>query len=217
MFLGFLFFGWLFYAVENDIPDVELYFIPTYLVLSLWARPGSGRCSPRSNPSPRLSQANEAGRSAHSRWCCSLTFPGVGETYSNSDMSGVYRGRKDRSRRRERSAERDRPAPPQQHLLHGARRGAQQDLTLVDPFFHNTEISYADLVWPADLDLATADRLYGTDDFSGVTAAEKAAEKGPVYMIDQDVAEPRSLSGGRLGGPRGGGLLYRLVPPGGQP
>ena len=42
MFLGFLFLGWLFYAVENDIPDIDLYFIPTYLVLSLWAAAGFG-------------------------------------------------------------------------------------------------------------------------------------------------------------------------------
>src|SRR5215212_8646449 len=33
--LGFLYLGWLFHAVENDIPDIQLYFIPTYLVLCL--------------------------------------------------------------------------------------------------------------------------------------------------------------------------------------
>src|SRR3712207_2680656 len=27
--LGFLYFGWVFYAVENDIPDLEVYLIPT--------------------------------------------------------------------------------------------------------------------------------------------------------------------------------------------
>src|ERR671910_1962627 len=42
LFLGFLFFGWLFHAVENNIPDIDLYFIPTYLVLSLWAAAGLG-------------------------------------------------------------------------------------------------------------------------------------------------------------------------------
>ena len=35
--LGFLFFGWAFYSVENDIPDIEVYFVPTYLVLALAA------------------------------------------------------------------------------------------------------------------------------------------------------------------------------------
>src|SRR5215212_11624809 len=40
--LGFLFLGWLFYAIENDIPDIQLYFIPTYLVLSLWTTVGLG-------------------------------------------------------------------------------------------------------------------------------------------------------------------------------
>ena len=35
--LGFLFFGWVFYSIENDIPDVEVYFVPTYMVLALAA------------------------------------------------------------------------------------------------------------------------------------------------------------------------------------
>ncbi|MGH3146095.1 MAG: glycosyltransferase family 117 protein, partial [Rubrobacter sp.] len=39
---GFLFFGWLIYALGNDIPDIHLYFIPTYLVLCLWATLGFG-------------------------------------------------------------------------------------------------------------------------------------------------------------------------------
>ena len=42
----------------------------------------------------------------------------------------------------------------------------RRDLTIVDPFFHNKEVAYADIVWPDDIDLAT-DRRYGTDDLSG--------------------------------------------------
>src|SRR5918995_1832117 len=34
MFLGFLFFGWLFFSLENDIPHSHLYFLPTSLLLS---------------------------------------------------------------------------------------------------------------------------------------------------------------------------------------
>jgi len=40
--LGFLFFGWAIYSIENDIPDIEVYFIPTYLVLALAASVGLG-------------------------------------------------------------------------------------------------------------------------------------------------------------------------------
>ena len=64
--------------------------------------------------------------------------------------------------------------------------GRRRDLTFVDPFWHNRDVGYADIVWPDDLDLATTDRRYGTLDFSGVIAAEIAAKKGPVYVIEQE-------------------------------
>jgi hypothetical protein len=31
----------------------------------------------------------------------------------------------------------------------------RRDLTLVDPFFHNRDVEYADIVWPDDIDLQT--------------------------------------------------------------
>src|SRR5918997_4305160 len=40
--LGSLYVGWVFYSIENDIPDIEVYFIPTYLVLALAAAAGFG-------------------------------------------------------------------------------------------------------------------------------------------------------------------------------
>ena len=67
----------------------------------------------------------------------------------------------------------------------------RRDLTLVDPFWHNRDVAYADIVWPADLDLPTTDGLYGTDDFSGVTAARMASKEGPVYVIDRQKAPQR--------------------------
>jgi hypothetical protein len=42
LLLCFLFLGWLLFAIEDDIPDVAVYFVPTYLVLSLWMAVGFG-------------------------------------------------------------------------------------------------------------------------------------------------------------------------------
>jgi hypothetical protein len=161
IFLGFLFFGWLFYAVENDIPDIALYFIPTYLVLSMWAAAGFGAL---------LDEAESlvGGLSKVARWgvigglsAVMLLLPlfGVGETYARSDMSGVYRGQK------EIQAVGKNAAPNATVLHHRSSmwymvlvEKRRTDLTIVDPFFHNTEVSYADIVWPDDIDLATTDR-----------------------------------------------------------
>jgi hypothetical protein len=149
IFLGFLFFGWLFYAVENDIPDIALYFIPTYLVLSMWAAAGFGAL---------LDEAESlvGGLSKVARWgvigglsAVMLLLPlfGVGETYARSDMSGVYRGQK------EIQAVGKNAAPNATVLHHRSSmwymvlvEKRRTDLTIVDPFFHNTEVSYADIV-----------------------------------------------------------------------
>jgi hypothetical protein len=221
IFLGFLFFGWLFYSIENDIPDVELYFIPTYLVLSLWAAAGFGALLDEAESlSGRLSKA--------ARWgvigtLCAvmLLLPlfGVGETYARSDMSGVYRGQK------EIEAVAENAAPNATVLHHRSSmwymvlvEKRRRDLTIVDPFFHNTDVSWADLVWPADIDLAATDRRYGTDDLSGAKAAWMAAKKGRVYLLDQESTnlEPFRKAGFRVVVVKEG-LLYELLPPGREP
>ena len=90
----------------------------------------------------------------------------------------------------------------------------RQDLTLVDPYLHNTKVEYADLVWPADIDLATTNRRYGTDDFSGVTSARIAAEKGPVYLLTSSYTpdpERYEAFGFRVVEVEEN-ILYRLIP-----
>ena len=221
IFLGFLFFGWLFYAVENDIPDIQLYFIPTYLVLSMWAAAGFGALLDEV-------EALVRGLSKVARWgvigalsAVMLLLPlyGVGETFAESDMSGVYRGQK------EIRAVAGNAAPNATVLHHRSSmwymvlvEKRRRDLTLVDPFFHNTEVSYADIVWPDDIDLATTDRRYGTDDLSGVKSAEMAARKGHVYLLDQESTnlDPFRKAGFRVVTVEDG-LLYELLPPGRKP
>ena len=221
IFLGFLFFGWLFYSIENDIPDIDLYFIPTYLVLSLWAAAGFGAL---------LDEAESltGGLSKAARWAvigalCAvmLLLPlfGIGGTYAKSDMSGAYRGQK------EIEAVAENAAPNATVLHHRSSmwymvlvEKRRQDLTIVDPFFHNTVVSWADIVWPADIDLQTTDHRYGTDDLSGVKSARMAAKKGRVYLLDQ---ESTNLAPFRKAGFRvvvvKEGLLYELLPSGREP
>ncbi len=216
-FFGLLFFGWLFYSLGNDIPDIHLYFIPTYLVLCLWAALGFGTLLELAGSSlarlPRVPARLVL--SVLSVALLLLPLPGVRAKYMENDMSNAYLGRE----RIEAVAE-------------GAARGAtilhhrselwymvlveerRRDLTLVDPFWHNKEIGYADLVWPDDIDLPTTDRRYGTDDFSGVTAARKAAEKGPVYILEEDGISPAGLYKAGWTTRRVEGALYELIPPG---
>src|SRR5215212_745762 len=221
IFLGFLFFGWLFHAVENDIPDIDLYFIPTYLVLSLWAAAGLGTLLGEVEALvfglPGVAKGTILG--VLSAMLLVLPLLGVSETYANNDMSGVFRGRK------EIEAVADNAAPNATILHHRSSmwymvlvERRRRDLTIVDPFFHNKKIAYADIVWPDDLDLATTDRRYGTDDLSGVTTAKKAAKEGRVYVLDQGATNPeRFRNAGFEVIPVRAGLLYELVPPGREP
>jgi len=221
VFLGFLFFGWLFHAAENDIPDVDLYFIPTYLVLSLWAAAGFGtllgEIETLTSGFPRATKGALLG--VLSAMMLLLPVLGVGATYVRVDMSGVYRGRE------EIEAVADNAAPNATILHHRSSmwymvlvERRRRDLTLVDPFFHNTAVSYADIVWPDDINLATTDRRYGTDDLSGVSAAREAARVGRVYLLDQESTNPERFqdAGFEVVAVKEG-LLYELLPPGREP
>ena len=187
LLLGFLYLGWTFYSIENAIPDINLYFIPTYLILCLWAAVGLGALlTEAENLAGRLSSP-VAGRAALVLFCVGLLvvpLVGVRETSAANDMGEVNLGREQVEAVAEKAA-------PNATILHHRSsmwylvlvERRRQDLTLVDPFRHNKEAEYADIVWPADLNLKETDRRYGTDDFSGVTAARMAAERGPVYLV----------------------------------
>ncbi len=217
---GFLFFGWLVYSLGNDIPDIQLYFIPTYLVLCLCAALGFGtllELAASLLATRRFRVPGGVVLGFISVALLLLPLPGIGSKYAENDMSEAVFGRK----RIEAVAENAlRGATVLHHrselwymVLVERRR---QDLTLVDPFYHNKDIAYADIVWPADLDLATTDRRYGTDDFTGVTAAELAAERGPVYILNQEGisgAQPFLEADFEIVEVERG-LLYELVPPG---
>jgi Protein O-mannosyl-transferase TMEM260-like len=214
--LWFLFFGWLFYAIENDIPDIDLYFIPTYLVLSLAMAAGFGLLLAEAEH--LLATRLPKGVVVLSVALLLLPLWVVGDSYARNDRSGDYRGR-------EILEDVAVNAAPNATILHHRSNlwylvlveKRRQDLTLVDPFRHNRDVGYADIVWPADQDLATTNRRYGTDDFTGVTAAKKAAQKGPVYIIHQDDVNPAGLREAGFRMLHVEGALYELIPPRGEP
>ena len=187
--LGFLFFGWVFYSIENDIPDIEVYFIPTYLVLVLAAAVGFGLLlTEAEHPAgqvPTGPQESGPGRCSRSRWSSRRCQASRTLTLGTTGAVTTGGGRSSRTWWRTPSR-----TPPS--FTTGTTCGTwycrerRQDLTLVDPFWHNRDVGYADIVWPDDLDLTATDRRYGTNDFSGVIATKKAAKKGPVYVIEQE-------------------------------
>jgi hypothetical protein len=208
--------GWVFYSVENNIVDIELYFIPTYLVLALAMAVGFGLLLTEAEDFlARFSRAPKGVvLGALSVALLLLPLLGLGATYTKNDMSEDYRGQQII----ETVAQN---AKPNATILHQRSNlwymvlveKRRRDLTLVDPFWHNRNISYTDIVWPADVDLATANRLYGTDDFTGVTAAKKAAEKGPVYILSQDDVNPGGLYEAGFRTVHVKGALWQLIPP----
>ena len=209
---GFLYVGWLVHAIENNIVDVYLYFIPTYLILALWVTRGA----------TLLLEEAEAlrggARNAATVALCALLLLapvwGVWETYGIVDESEDYRARATIENVVEK-------VPNGATILHHRTplwymvlvEERRRDLTLVDPFYHNTSATYADVVWPANGDLRTFDRVFGTGDPSGIEAANKASEKGPVYLLtNQDVSYKPFLDAGFRVEPEGRNL-YRLTPP----
>ena len=217
LLLGFLYLGWAFYSIENAIPDVNLYFIPTYLVLCLWTAVGLGALLTEvEHLTSRFSRTTR--RVALGLLCVALlVIPliGVRETSAANDMSGANLGREQVDAVAEKTA-------PNATILHHRSsmwylalvERRRQDLTLVDPYLHNTKVEYADIVWPADIDLATTNRRYGTNDFSGGTSARIAAKKGPVYLLTSSyIPEPaRYEAFGFKVVEVEKDILYRLIP-----
>src|SRR5215211_4181679 len=92
LLLGFLFSGWLLFAIENDIPDIQLYFIPTYLVLSLWIAVGFGLVleGVESLISRLRRISKPAALGAFSVALVLLPLVSVGKSYARNDMSHDY-------------------------------------------------------------------------------------------------------------------------------
>ena len=193
--LGIPFLGWFIYAIENNIVDIELYFIPTYVVICIWSAAGLAVLLDWAAPLlRRLGGRTRAASVIVAVLLLALPLWGVWETYGWVDMSDDYEG----SARIEAVVEN---VPKGATVLHHRSNlwymvlveKRRRDLTLVDPFQHNKDYPYNDIVWPADLSLPETDRRFGTDDLSGVKAARMALKKGPVYLFAQQEARPSNF------------------------
>ena len=216
-FTAVIFAGWLTHAASYNILDVELYFIPTYLVVSLWVSTGVGTAldGAESLLSRRPRRLRLVLPAALGAAAVLLPLSGVVTTYPEVDRSGYDEGR----RLIETVA---REVEPGATVIHHRSslwymvvvEERRRDLTLVDPYYPSWGPRHYDAVWPGNLPPEQTNRRYGTSrDDLGVTAAKKAAEKGTVYILDH----------GRVGGSafrEAGfeivsverGMLYELVP-----
>ena len=216
-FTGFLFGGWLLHSLAYNILDVHIYFIPSYMILSVWAAAGAGLVLSAiwrlvSGNSPNLIKAAYASIAAA---LLLFAVAGVGQTYAQVDRSDTDRGRQTI----EAVAENVEPGATVIHnrsalwymtLVEERRR----DLTLVDPF-HPSDVTTHDLLWPRDMPPEQTERVYQTGgETTGVPAAREAAEDGPVYILEQQIASGSDFT--RAGFeivPVERGVLYKLIPP----
>lgn len=215
--LGVPYLGWLFYALEYDIYDVEIYFIPTYLMLCLWASVGAGVLLGEGERLLRMA-GREATLSRGVVGTLLVLAPlfGVWETFSEEDRSEDYEGRRIIETV---AAEAERGSTVLHHrgavwyliLVEGRR----QDLTIADPWYPSWT-RHQDIVWPRDAGLTTEYLERGEGDRSGVTLATEALAESddPVYLIDQPAVNVvRFYRAGYRFEAVEEGVLYRLVPP----
>lgn len=214
---------WVLYAVEYRVFDVQIFFIPSFLMLALAIVVGFGvllRVAERL--AQRLSAAPLRGALLLAVSVPMVLYPlaGVRDTYAKNDMSEDYRGRKIM----ETVADK---ALPNSTVLH--HRSAlwymvlieerRQDLTLIDPWRPGWD-RHTDIVWPDDINRFTTNLRYITDDNTGVSTARKAAERGPVYILNQESAAPQNFWNAgfqTVHVPGGNNILFELVPPGEEP
>lgn len=217
--LGFLYLGWLLYGIEYRIYDALLYFIPTYLMVSLMLAVGVGALAQTAEDLvERLSRpAGTAILVMASVALLLVPLLGAPSAYAENDRSEDYRGRQII----ETVAE---EALPNSTILHHRSslwymvlvEKRRRDLRIIDPWYPS-RIRFTDIVWPDDIDNVDTNLRYGTNDYTGVSTVQETAKEGPVYILDQESAGPSNLRDADISIVRvEKGILYELVPPGGK-
>jgi hypothetical protein len=214
--LGTLFFGCLGQAVvylQLGIEDFYVFLIPTFLAFGLCISVGLEALL-RGAEGLTVGSASRIIVFILSLLMLVIPLVGVREAYVAHDRSGDFGGRTTietvASNVKQNATILHHRSPLWYMVLVERRR---RDLTLVDPFCTSWD-RHTDIVWPEGIDAAKAADRYGTGDTTGVEAARKAAENGPVYLLDNARS---SLESFREAGfdvvPVGKrGALYELAP-----
>ena len=191
MLLGIAFSGWLVHALTYGVEDYYVFLIPAYVILSLFVAVGTGLVLRKAGALVVRFVGGTLQRTALvlvlSGLALAVPLFGVEESYAAEDRSGEDFGRLTIEVVAEEVA-------PDATILHHRStlwymvlvEERRRDLTLIDPF-KTSWLRYKDVVWPDDLNAAETAERYGTGDTSGVEAARRAAEGGPVYLLDHDI------------------------------
>ena len=183
--------GWVLHALVYNIYDFHLYFIPPFMVVGLWISVGVGFllevAEHRIVEPPRLSKAALL---LFTAGFVLLPLAGAKQIYA-----WVDRSQDDKGRRIIEAVARN--AEPKATVLHNRSslwymvivEKRRTDLTLLDPFRPEV-ITTHDLVWPDDVSPEESYDRHGTYDNTGVEAARVAAREAPVYILDQESANP---------------------------
>ena len=217
--LGFLFFGWLVYGIEYRIYDALLYFIPTYMMISLMLAVGTGALAQTAEDMvARLSRPVGAAILVMASMALLMVpFLYAPSSFAANDRSEDYRGQEIIDTVAE-------EALPNSTVMHHRSslwymvlvEKRRRDLRIIDPWYPS-RIRYTDIVWPDDIDNVDTNLRYGTNDYTGVSTVEETAREGPVYILDQESAGPSNFRDADIGIIRvEKGVLYELVPPGGK-
>lgn len=207
--------GWVLHASVYNIHDFFLYFIPAFMIVGLWISHGVGFLlevvEHRIVEPPRL---RKAALLLFTAGFALLPLAGAKQIYA-----WVDRSQDDKGRRIIEAVARD--TEPGATVLHNRSslwymvivEERRTDLTLLDPF-RPEAITTHDLVWPDDVSPEESYERYGTYDNTGVEAARVAAEETPVYLLDQESANPADFTdAGFKVVVVEEGILYRLVSP----
>ena len=197
--LGFLYLGWLFYALEYNIEDVYYYFIPTYLILAVFATVGFGALSQEAEAmTTRLPpKIRTAVLTALSLLVLAVPLWGLGETYRAVDRSGDYEGRR---------------------IIEDVDRNTESGATIIQL---RSPLYYATLVEDRRKDLKLLSYFEAQNNEEPRTKEEKdaridaAARDGSLYALfpDKYLQQSRRLeeAGYRLVSIEGD-MLYKVVP-----
>ncbi len=158
--LGFLYFGWLFHALEYDIEDIYYYFIPTYMILAVFMASGFDGILEVASALARkfLSLAGKLVLATLSIVILLAPLAGVTHTYRAVDRSDDYRGR---------------------YLIDTVAKKTRPDATVLH---HRSPLYYMILVDHRREDLHLINYIELPDPL-GLKTAVNALKRGPVYVL----------------------------------